>query len=257
MEEKISKYLYSPYGKEGECKIMDDYDEKLELLQTQIIKEYDNFIDFNILDNKSYYHLLSNKSQFISDFIDFTYRLEKLINDLSVVESLISKYSVVKINNINEIQYINFQLEVFYHKIHTILEVLKLFVNHVYDLKLSEKECDWKKIRELKKKINPNAFDIIEKYYKSFSSIINVRHLNTHRDYNVSPKSKKLSSLLFLKDRKKEQFKTVSELLNKGVESYKNEKLEFVHQSISVAKFYVNIMNSILIDDVLKFINKE
>jgi hypothetical protein len=253
MAEKFDKHLYSPCGMEGECKLMDGYDEKIYLLQAQVINECKNFTDFNILDNKNYYHLLSDNSQFVIDFIDFTYKLDKLINDLSVVESLIPTYLLVKIKNVNEIEYINFQLEVLYHKIHTILEVLKLLVNHVYDLRLSEKECDWNKIRELKKKINPYAFDIIEKYYKSFSSIIHVRHLNTHRDYKVSPKSDKLSSLLFLKDRKEE----ISEILNEGVESYKNEKLEFVHQSISVAKFYVNIMKSIVIDDVYKFINKK
>lgn len=253
MVEKFDKHLYSPCGMESECKLMDGFDEKLYLLQTQVINECNKFTDFNILDNKNYYQVLSDKSQFVIDFLDFNYKLEKLINDLSIVESLIPMYSLVEIKNVNKIEYINFQLEVLYHKIYTILEVLKLLVNHVYNLKISEKKCDWEEIRKLKNKINPKAYDIIEKYYKSFRSIINVRHFNTHRDYKVNPKSEKLSSLLFLKDRSEE----ISEILNECVESYKNEKHEFVHQSISVAKFYVDIMKSIVIDDVYNLINKK
>lgn len=243
------------------CLILDEYEDKMNLVYSYIHQEFEI-----VRANKEYsdeinnYNLLSTEGKYAVDFIDLTCRLEKLINDIRVVEFLMTKYSVVKINTINEIDYINFHLEVFYHKINTINDVLRLLVNHVYRLGIEEKKCNWNSINQKKDVINPNAIDIIEKYYKSFKSIIHIRDLNTHRNLNVNPSSKIISALLLLKDRTAKQMDPFfSELVNeklvhKELEGHKKKKIEFIRSSKDTAKYYIDFFNAALLDDVLKYL---
>lgn len=243
------------------CPFLDGYNEKMDIVNSFMLNEFEIVrSNKDYRDDVSNYDLLSIEGKYTIDFIDLVYRLGKLIDDINIVETLITKYSVVNIITIDEIDYINFYLEIFYHKINTINDVLKLLVNHVYKLEIDEKLCDWKSISQRRNDINPNALDIIEKYYKSFKSIIHIRNLNTHRNLNVNPSSKMISALLLVKKIKAKQMDPIFlDLVNEKLESHKMEKIDFIRSSKDTAKFYIDFFNAFLIDDVLEYlkINKK
>ena len=158
---------------------MEDFIQNLEQVNQFLyneIKSIQIHKDFNSSKN---YNLLSKKGKYFLEILNLYSRLNKLLDDLNFVEVFITSYKdkeIYKESEINEIKYINYHLEVFYHKISTILDVIKLFVSHVFELEIPPEKCKWEKIKEKKSDIDSNAYDLMERYHKSFKSIINIRN---------------------------------------------------------------------------------
>lgn len=119
--------------------------------------------------------------------IDLTAKIAELNNikeDLHKVIIFLKRFPLKKYyeeNDIFELDYIKYHLEVFFHKVATGSDLLKLLVNVVFDLGIDNKRC---KLKILKEKI-PNEYEqqfikLIEAYDDTFKSIKSFRHKNSH-----------------------------------------------------------------------------
>lgn len=236
-------------------------DQVLEILQKEI-SETDVHKDSS--NSKHNYDFLSKKGKFLWKILDLYGRLKKLLDDLNRVEAFITSFPNMEIyeeNKINEIAYLNYHLEVFYHKIHTIGEVQKIIVAQVFELDICDKDCNWDNLNARKNDIEPNVIDVIDRYYKSFKSMINVRHLNTHRSLNVNPSSNEISALLLLHENSKSYSESENFIFNKqikgSIEKHINKKVEYIHDSKEIAKKYVDeLLYEILIEALKRADNK-
>jgi len=135
------------------------------------------------------HHLMNSREQYILIVNKNHSAIASLIDQLYLVEIFVRRFPAKEFylkNNINQLTFIQYHLEVFFHKIHTILELMKLLVNNVFELNIKPKDCDWKKlVSHLGLKAKPLV--IVDIYYKTFRSIIEARHSNTHRGVYYDP----------------------------------------------------------------------
>jgi len=245
---------------------MDEIKQNLEHINIFLFDEFKRIqilTEFN--SSKSNYHLLSEKGKYLLEILNFHVRLNKLLDDLNMVEVFISTYPVLEIykeSKINEINFINYHLEVFYHKISTISDVMKLFIAQVFELGICPKECNWENLQKRKSDIPPDILDVIQRYYDSFKLIIKIRNLNTHRSINVNPSSNEISSLLFLlenSDSSNNESKIFicNEQITGSIEKHKRRKVEDIRNAKEIADKYVDeLKNKILIEAVKRADNK-
>ncbi len=234
---------------------MKSYSQNLADINQLMIDEYafaQTKEDFS--DTKSNHHLLSNKGRYLIDASDPYWKLNNLIGTLDMIEVFLTSHQGLKFkeNNINEIDYINYHLEVYYHKIHTILELMKLATNETFQLGIQYKDCNWGNIQTLKHRIDPNVLDIIERYYKSFKSSIKVRNHNTHRASNVNPSSHILSiKLSLLENSNSSNFISAVEV-GKDIQRHIADKLNQIKEEKGIAKKYVNEFNFKIIREMAR-----
>ncbi|WP_017259512.1 Cthe_2314 family HEPN domain-containing protein [Pedobacter arcticus] len=129
------------------------------------------------------HHLLNPEEKYISYVSKVHSNLIEVNNQISYIRIFLMRYPFkqhYKKNNISELEYIQYHMEVLFHKTHTVLEIMKLLVNKVYDLKIPEKDCNW---LNMCKYINRKelCMKYIDSYYKTFENIIDSRHLSSHR----------------------------------------------------------------------------
>lgn len=129
------------------------------------------------------HHLLSETEKYTLKIVKLQNNLTNTIEQVQFIKIFIQRFPLKDFyakNNINQLNYIQYHVEILIHKIHTISEIMKLMVNDVYDLGISPEKCSWKLISS---KLNKNNLSliIIEEYFNVFEKIISVRHLNSHR----------------------------------------------------------------------------
>jgi len=209
--------------------------------------------------DKNNYHLLCPSEKYIMDIFNLYNRMNSLYGDLERVIIFIKRYPTAKYyesNNIDKLAYIKYHTEVYFHKIHTILEVMKLVLNDLYELKISEKDCTWNKLKTNSKVNQTRAFKIIELFYKSFEKIIEARHKNTHRAlfnngldieieaaFDIYKLSNKLVNKMDF-----DLMKTYPPMLvNYELKLHRKERIEFMQNSNDVAnKYFDMFVNEIL-----------
>jgi len=234
---------------------MKSFNDNLAYINQLMIDEYafaQTKEDFS--DTKSNYHLLSNKGRYLFDTSDLNYKLNGLIDNLDLIEVFLTSYEPLKFkeNKINEIDHINYHLEVYYHKIHTILELMKLATNEIFQLGIPYKDCNWENIQKKKDIIDSNVLDIIDRYYKSFKSSISVRHHNTHRASNVNPSSHILSiKLSLLENSNSSNFISAVEV-GKDIQKHRDEKSNMIKKGKAIAKRYVDEFNFEIIREMVR-----
>ena len=204
------------------------------------MKKADNHSDYDITKNN--YHLLSNKGKYLSNAFDFQNKLDKLIEDLNKVEIFVGIPFQINFaeTQINDIDYINYHLEVFYHKISTIHDVMELFINEVYELGLSNEDCNWNKLKTKRSEKNRNVMDVLELYYKSFNFMINLRHSNTHRSQNINPESTEISALILIQKIDPDNLLISPTMLKSQIAKHRRKKVEFINEAKEIAGKYVN-----------------
>jgi len=74
-----------------------------------------------------------------------------------------------------------YHLEAYVHKMHTVLEVMRLMVNEVYAFGIQEKECTWDNLRKYPGMKNSAVSKVLNYYFKTFKNVNDIRHVNTHR----------------------------------------------------------------------------
>lgn len=218
---------------------------------------------------KNNYHLLSSPEKYIMDIFNLYNRLNELYKDLERVIIFIKRYPTAKYyesNNIDKLAYIKYHTEVYFHKIHTILEVMKLILNGVYELKIAEKDCTWNKLKNNSKVNQTKAYKIIELFHKSFEKIIDARHRNTHRalfnsgvdiDLEAAYEISKLLNGLN-KDINLELMRIYPPILvNYELKLHRKERIDFMQKSNEVASKYFDIfINEILEVTIMKYSKK-
>jgi len=146
--------------------------------------------EFKIGQNN--FHLLNASEKYVSRISEINGDLNRVFEQINTIRIFIRRFPNRKFyyeNGIGELDYIQYHTECLIHKVHTILEIMKLLVNEVYCLKIPKKDCNWKNITsKLSKKTA--CLQIISLYFKVFDSFIESRHINTHRGkYNDSEKN--------------------------------------------------------------------
>ena len=218
---------------------------------------------------KNNYHLLSSTEKYIMDIFNLYNRLNELYKDLERVIIFIKRYPDAKYyesNNIDKLAYIKYHTEVYFHKIHTILEVMKLILNCVYELRIAEKDCTWNKLKNNSKVNQTKAYKIIELFYKSFEKIIEARHRNTHRalfnsgvdlDLEAALDIYKLSNELDLGVDLEFMRAYPPMLVNYELKLHRKERVDFMQKSNKAAKHYYDMfINEILRVAIMKYSEK-
>lgn len=204
------------------------------------IKKADNHSDYD--NTKNNYHLLSKKGKYLSNAFDFHMKLDKLIADLNKVEIFVRipfqiNYAEIQIDDID---YINYHLEVFYHKISTIHDVMELFINEVYELGLSNKDCNWDKLKTKRSEKNSNVMNVLELYFKTFEFMINLRHSNTHKSQNINPESTEISALILIQKIDPDNLLISPTMLKSQIAKHRREKVKLINEAKEIAEKYVN-----------------
>tara|TARA_Y100000588_G_C14208860_1_gene905830 strand:+ start:623 stop:1372 length:750 start_codon:yes stop_codon:yes gene_type:complete len=204
--------------------------------------------NYSTTENK--HNLLNPDEKLAIGISDFKVRLIELVSDLKKILVFIRRFpnrEYYEENDINQLNYIKYHFEVFVHKIHTILEVKKLTINHIYDLGLKERDCHWNKMKASVEKENSNLHEIIEDYHTTFKDLIKARHLNTHRAIFKDSKNEDLSSILDLYNGFEklgvdigEEFKMMmpKPLLDYKIKKYKQERIEYLEGAIKNVEYY-------------------
>lgn len=235
------------------------------LLFHELSKEYQNlFKNVQKRDGfeygKSNYKILSDKEGYVNEIMTFKIKIHGLVDQLYFINTFIRRYphgKFYKENGINKLNYIQYHTEVFFHKIHTILEVMKLMVNEVYMLNIPSKECNWKRITSVvNKDIKP--LKIIDAYFTTFDKFINHRHVNTHRAiYNDKAMREIEIDFGFgyrelvesIGEKVDEEMNHIYPkfLLDYKIKQFKKERLKLVSKTIEITNDYLFLfLNSLL-----------
>ncbi|HLS11810.1 MAG TPA: hypothetical protein VK050_06585 [Flavobacteriaceae bacterium] len=198
------------------------------------------------------YHLLSKDAKEASQMLNYMSKIDGLLADLEKTAVFIRRFPLKEYyqkNDIDQLDYIKYHFEVFIHKIHTLLEVKKLWLNEFYEIGLDERDCNWNNLKNYKKIQKSPAKIIIDNYYKSFESLIKLRHLNTHRAYFQDSKNEELKSELMIYNLYEkfgleldEEYKRMSPkfLIDYQVKKYRKERVGYIKNGIEVATIYSN-----------------
>jgi len=129
------------------------------------------------------FHLLNDTEKYISRVSKINGDLNRVFKQINYIKVFVRRFPYRNFyyqNGIGELDYIQYHTEILIHKIHTIMEIMKLLVNEVYCLKIEKRNCNW---RNLTKKLNKETpcLLIIDSYLKTFKDYIDLRHINTHR----------------------------------------------------------------------------
>jgi len=181
---------------------------------------------------------------------NFYNRIKDLVSELRQIEIFLRRFPDSKFYEKNEIDilaYFKYHTEVFYHKIATILDILKLMTNEIYALGIPEKKCTWQELTaRLNLKRTPELL-VIENYYKSFEHIITARHLNTHQAFYYDDDTEDIRFPLFM-------YKNIPDIENDynfrrfhpkflvkyRIKEFRKKRLEYVRSGNDVAEEYIN-----------------
>lgn len=84
-------------------------------------------------------------------------------------------------NEISELDYVKYHLEVFFHKVATGSDLLKLLVNVVFELDIPNRSCNMKSLqKKLPEKHHQSFLKLIDAYDETFKSIKFFRHKSSH-----------------------------------------------------------------------------
>jgi len=137
------------------------------------------------------FHLLNKTEKYVSRVSKINGDLGRVFDQINSIKIFVRRFPNKKFyyeNGIGELDYIQYHTESFIHKVHTILEVMKLIVNEVYCLNIPKKDCNWNSLVSKLDK-NTECLKVIDTYYKTFENFIESRHVNTHRGvYNDEEK---------------------------------------------------------------------
>lgn len=222
-------------------------------------EEVTNHKDYNTLKNN--FHLLSDKNKYIMNTFRYYNKIADFNDDIKKVEFFLRRFPNSKFlneNDIDNLTYIKYHMEVLFHKVHTISELKKLMINEVYKIGLSEKKCSWENLKKQSNLRNKVPMQILENYFKTFKHIINLRHLNTHRGHYNDEESIDISAPLNIykwseKDGYDvgEKFKLMMPkfLIEYKLRKFKKERIEFVKSASSATIYYKEeFFKHILID---------
>jgi len=220
--------------------------------------------------SKNNYNLLTPAEKYVMNIFNLYNRLTGLLADLDRVITFTKRYpasNYYEKNNIDKLDYLKYHTEVYLHKIHTIMEVKKLILDEVYELGIPEKDCSWTKIKRNQIVNQTRAFKLIELFYKSFDTVIEARHRNTHRALYESCLDLEVESTLEIYKLSEELDMEIDEdfykynpnfLLDYQLKLHRKERVTFMQNGKNVVHEYTDMfMNEILKVAIQKHSEKE
>jgi hypothetical protein len=197
-------------------------------------------------------HLLSETGKYCNDVFYIQGDLVTTCQEINMVKVFLSRYPLKNFylkHDIDEVDYYQYHLGTLIHKVHTLLEIMKLLLNEVYCLKIPPKDCSWINLR---KKIKPKSIPMqcIDQYFKAFETLIDRRHLSSHRGkYEDSGKSElnlDYGRLLY-KMESTHGYPVSDELqrmypkiyLEIGIKEYRKERLKEVQQLMTINELFL------------------
>lgn len=159
---------------------LNDFTKRL-IPELNFILDSDTREGFSLENNN--YHLLTDKEKYIVSVHNDLVRIDACIEQMEYVSVFVRRFPLkdyYKKNGINQLNYIQYHLETLSHKVATLLDLMKLMVNVVYQAEITERDCSWdnlKKIIDQKEK----PMKIINIYFDFFGDMIEFRHNVTHK----------------------------------------------------------------------------
>ena len=127
--------------------------------------------------------LLTTKEKYVKSTMELHCNLSQTFGGIGFVKTFLRRFPFKKFyfqNEINNLNYIQYHTEPFIHKVNTIKEIMLLLINEVYVLEVAKEDCSWKKLSN--KIDNQNeSMRLIDSFYSTFKTFIELRNLNSHR----------------------------------------------------------------------------
>lgn len=129
-------------------------------------------------------HLLTSIHKLNIDITSKYVELASIKDDLKKVIVFLRRMPTRKFyedNAINELDYVKYHLEVFFHKVATGSDLLKLLVNVVFELNIDNRYCNMKNLQKKVPRAYHNSFlKLIDAYDETFKTIKFFRNKNSH-----------------------------------------------------------------------------
>lgn len=207
--------------------------------------------------SKNNHHLLSPQGQYAQKVFRYYSRIMEILEDLKKVEVFLRRYPLKRFYEIYDIDYLSYSkyhMEVFFHKIHTLLDLLKLMLNEVLEIGLPTRKCTWESLKKHPKCQDSASLQIIHYFHKSFEHVITARHLNTHRGiFNDEDSDDIRMPMMIYKNSKRLNMEVGDDLrrimpefiIEYRLRKYKKEKVLFIKNGNEVATQYVNMFMNV------------
>lgn len=129
------------------------------------------------------HELLNEREKYVTRVFRIQRNLVETTDQIRYIRIFLNRYPFRKMyleNGISQLEYIRYHTEGLYHKVHTVLEIMRLLVNEVYQLNIPVKDCSWLQLcKHINKKTEP--MKQMDAYYKTFKNLIDLRHISSHR----------------------------------------------------------------------------
>lgn len=210
-------------------------------------------------------HLLSARGVYLVDVQGYWSKLYIIQDDLEKALKFI-RYIPYKKQlermGLNPLDCLKYHTEVFSHKISTLLDVMRIMVNIVYEYNLTERQCTWENLKDLIQ--NPQVINILNGYFKTFKHLIIARNLNTHRAEYKDTGSEEIQTLYFLKKHRTAvesdeawDFATNEYWLKYRAQKQIKERIQLFESYIKAAEFYVESLEQVLLLDAISLALKK
>lgn len=238
--------------------LMNDFSLRLQKDISASMKDFEQKPGYVL--GKNNHHLLSEPEKYTTRVFRIQSALTRTSEQLLQIKIFLNRYPFRQYyleQGISQLEYIQYHTEVLFHKVHTILEIMRLLVNEVYQFKIPVKECSWLNlIKKLKKTEPPMKF--LERYFKTFENLIDLRHLNSHRGYYEDDEKDKIDmdyGLFFYKEEyngyildQELRDKMPIGVINYHLKEHKKKKVKLVEQVIeenekNLTKFLGSLLN--------------
>ena len=129
-------------------------------------------------------HLLTSIHKLNIDINSKFVALDNVMGDLEKVAVFLRRIPDKRFyeeNEISELDYVKYHLEVFFHKVATGSDLLKLLVNVVFELNIPNRSCNMKNLqKKLPDEHHKGFIKLIDAYDKTFKTIKFFRNKSSH-----------------------------------------------------------------------------
>lgn len=202
---------------------------------------------------KHNYSLFNENERYLMNFNEYYNKCLDLVSDLDKIVVFIRCFPSKKYyenNDINQMEFIKYHLEVYFYKIHTLLDIMKKLLNALFEYGLSEKECTWNRLKTKNEILNSDFEKLILAYHNTFRDILEKRNLSSHDAHFEKEIEHKLIDSYLLINKLEDKYKSHSPgnksskieqaSYNFRILEYRKEQLVFVRRGINVANILVH-----------------
>lgn len=161
-------------------------------------------------------------------------------------------------NEISELDYVKYHLEVFFHKVATGSDLLKLLVNVLFDLKIDNRKCNLINLKKnLSEQHHQGFIDLIEAYDETFETIKFFRNKSSHEAKFYDDEFERLAMFdnLYRNSKKFDiETETLNQIMPVGylefkIKELRKGKIEWITEAINSYEMFIDkiIENSIYV----------